>query len=695
MRFIYAVLFTVATQCLFGQIIEDLILQLDSNRYTFSTQSRDFYGEDHLFFEYNEEMPAAQVTLKLSDQSEGYAIQLLPSSDYEVLDSLVRFGEMARFKVRFKGLSGSDFLRFSFRVSKEEIVRLEEFPLMPTQSTYATIYPGSDELFIGEEKVFELVTNNANNLVLDYRWQEGDAFNYRFSQSANQTFLHLIPTKLGSQMLGLPIALRNPSIDFNDSLQFATEPIINIFNIKEGRLVFLGLDRQEITPNDDKTEPIMIQIDNHRSLRLGKTYRVENQEQPGGPLIAEFFTRTRLNNDKVLAELRVYAMHRKSDGYLYIKDGDQPKFVTNVDITPKTQITSIEVQREGTSWVNSSTVFPGEEVTVRLKGAGLHKSRISFQGVSDLVYDSLIRNENVSLFKIQIPKDVSSKNIEIYNYNQSMGQSLKVQEYQKARPFDFVTLDLAGDEFTVAEVEKPIYFARTLTDLVIEFDRSVIDFGGDLFGKQYLTIDVKVSNKQGNLLEIYRFDEVVIAPGESSPRHNSYDLTNETTGAINLNNFLSKKTHSLEEWSRIDLEIKHIKEEHGGTGERKRIQIYLKRDYNFDVDLSFPAGLLILEAGSDQFENFAGPSFAMIAQFSFYQPGKIAKYRPFKFGAGFMALDAFNLNGNGDIGLVAIGSLHPTTSGKRLTFPLYTGFGYSLTKGVPFFLVGPGIRVRL
>lgn len=695
MRVIYALGFLLLTQALSGQIIENLVLQIDSSRYFFQEDTKQVYGENHLLFEYQGETAVAQVTLSLKTEATDYSIGLLPSSDFEVLDSLVRFGTMARFKVRFKQLSTSEFLRFSFRVSGEEFVRLEEFPLMPFQSTYATIYPGSEELFIGEEKVFELVTNNKKNLLLDYRWQESAAFNYRFSQTSNQTFLHLIPTALGSQEFSISLPLRRPILDDNDSLEFFTKLLSNQFNIKEGRLVFLALDRQEITPNDDKTAPIAIQIDNHQSLRLNKTYRIENQEPSGGALIAEFFTKTRLNNDKVLADLRVYAMHRKSDGYLYIKDGDQSKFVTNADITPKTRITSIEVQREGTSWSTSNTVYPGEEITVRLKGEGLHKSRISFQGVSDLVYDSLVRNENISLFKIQVPTDVSSKNIEIYNYDRSTGQSLRVQEYQRARPLDFVFLDLAGDEFKVSKVEKPIYFDRTLTDLVVDFDRNVIDEESDFYGKQYLTVDVKVSNKQGNLLEIYRFDELVIAPGESSPRHNSYDLSNETTGAINLNNYLSKKTHSLEDWSRIDLEIKHIKEKHGGKGESKRIQIYLKRDYTFDVDLSFPAGLLILEAGSDQFENFAGPSFAMIAQFSFYQPGKIAKYRPFKVGAGFMALDAFNLNGNGDIGLVAIGSLHPTTSGKRLTFPLYTGFGYSLTKGVPFFLVGPGIRVRL
>ena len=87
----------------------------------------------------------------------------------------------------------------------------------------------------------------------------------------------------------------------------------------------------------------------------------------------------------------------------------------------------------------------------------------------------------------------------------------------------------------------------------------------------------------------------------------------------------------------------------------------------------------------------------MIAQMSFYQPGRIAKYRPYKLGAGFIAIDAFNFteSNSRDVGLVVIGSLYPTSSDNKLTFPLYAGFGYLLSEQKPFFLIGPGIRVRL
>ncbi|MFT7281513.1 MAG: hypothetical protein ACI9DM_001239 [Cyclobacteriaceae bacterium] len=696
--FIASVLIGLMCLSLNAQVIQNITLRSQGGSFNSEEHALDWLGERHTYFAFSEENEVFQIALQLKSLYPNVEVNLVPSIDFDLQDTLLVVGNQVRFKIKFTNLNEAELLRLSFQVLAGDLELLEEYPLLPVSETFATIYPNDSELFIGEEKSYELVSNQLDNLRLDYRWQETPSYNYRYSRNGDQAFLHLIPTQLGQLEFNLRVPLRMPRFDLNDSLTFMAEALQTEFTVREGRLVFLQLDKQEITRQDDKREPILVQIDNHRTLQTGKTYRIENQEEKGGPLIAELYTKTRLNNDKILAEMRVYAFHRKSDGYLFIKDGDLPKFVTNVDITPKPKINTVEIQRAGKAWQQTTTIFPGERIKVRLQGEGLHKSKISFQGVNDLSFDSLVRSEELSIFDLEIPIAVSNRAVEIYNYNEPTGKTLNVSEYQKPRPLDFVILDLAGDEKIVQDIDKPIYFERNLTDLVIGFDYSKIDQDNDdLFGKQYLTIDVKLSSKEGNLIEIYRFDEVVVCPGESSPRSSYYDRSDCQTTAINLNSYLARKTHSLDEWSKIQLEISHVKSKYQGKTANNRVQVYLKRNYNFDVDLSFPAGLLILEANSDEFINFGGPSFAMMAQFSFYQEGKIAKYRPFKFGAGFIAIDAFNLanNDNQDIGLVFMGSLHPSKSGKKLTFPLFAGFGYFLQKQTPFFLLGPGIRVRL
>ena len=123
---------------------------------------------------------------------------------------------------------------------------------------------------------------------------------------------------------------------------------------------------------------------------------------------------------------------------------------------------------------------------------------------------------------------------------------------------------------------------------------------------------------------------------------------------------------------------------------------------SFDIEASFPAGLITIEqpevgAEDQRLGQLTGISVAMIGQFTFYHPEKINVQRPYKVGAGFIAINTFNFSNeaeNRDIGLVIIGSLYPTTKDVKLTFPLYFGVGYKLKAQKWFGLIGPGIRIR-
>ncbi len=676
----------------------DLRLYVDTLVYNWEDDKIKYLNVDHLPFEYQEESEVAEVYVYYDINSAIEDVSLAASSDFELLDSIVLIGDHARFKVKFRSLTNSDFLKFTFKVKLDsQNFEIVDAPLFPYTKTYVAYYPSEDQLFIGEEKVTEITTNRPDNIVIDNRWTEGLPINYRMTKKGNRVNLHLEPTELGYQTINMPIRAKKPYVK-DGQILYEVGEINKGFSIKSGRLAFIQMDQQEVTPNDDLKQPIEVQIQNHRYLSMGKTYRIEDQEESGGALVAELFTKSRLNNDKVLCLLRPYAHHRKSEGYLYIKDGDAPRFVTNVDITPKTEITGIYVQREGEDWVKSNVVYPGENLNIRIEGISLHKAQFRFPGVENLQMDSLIRNEKISLFNIKVPIDISANQIEIFDHASSTGKSLKVNEYQTPRKFDFITLEMGSERHIVGNIERPIYFEGNLTDLVIAFDRSMIDQNKDINGKQFLDIKVKVSNKEGNLIELYEFKDVVVCPDATSIRSAHYKDPNCISNGLNLNNYLSKKTYDLEEWSRIELQISHVKDKYSQQIESKKILVYLKRDYNFDIDVSFPGGLLILKAKEGDFTNFSGVSFAMIGQFSFYQKGKIAKYRPYKVGAGFIAIDAFNFaesSKNRDVGLVVIGSIYPSGSANRkLTFPLYAGFGYLMREEKFFSLVGPGIRVR-
>jgi hypothetical protein len=250
----YFLLFTVSLLTN-AQIIEYVSIQGSQGEFDTNDHIVQAQGKDQLFFLYGEENETAIVTLALSAQAIDFDISLVASSDFTIIDSLYRWGDSIQFRVRFKQLSQVELLRLTFKIAEADFEAIEEVPLLPVYETYATIYPNSDELFIGEEKTFEVVTNNPKNLLVDYRWKEGPSFNHRFSRNGQVVLLHLIPKQRGSLPFELPIALRKPRLDFNDSLTFYTEPLSANFQVKEGRLVFLQLDQPEITPEEDKRDP--------------------------------------------------------------------------------------------------------------------------------------------------------------------------------------------------------------------------------------------------------------------------------------------------------------------------------------------------------------------------------------------------------------------------------------------------------
>lgn len=672
----------------FDTELKVLKLLVDTAVYTWQDDQVFFRGEKCLAFAYDNVHSTA--LLRISPNSNWH---LEAENSYQIQDSL-ELETYKEYSLQLQSLHENAFPRLRFR-NKEG--KLAVLPLLAFAETYLDLSPREDELFLGEEKVLNLPSKHAEKIDLNLNWKKEGPIHYRFSFEGNRVLLHLLPKERGRHDLKIPLKLKSPRWD-GKLLSYDMEPLQAQFRVKTGRLAFLNLNQQEFTKIEGSTKAIEVQLDDHPFLQLNKTYRIENQEEAGGPLIAELFTKSKLNNNKVLCLLRPYSYHRTTEGYLYIKNGDRARFITNFNLSPQTKVESIFLQRDGKNWEAGSTVYPGEVLNVRIEGEGLHKGDFNFLGAAMLEGDSSVRNENVAYFRLEVPLNISIRSIEIFNNATNLGKSLRVREYQRPKPFDFIDLALGLKRYQLDKIDRPIYYEKTLSDVVIDFDQKKLDRQKELYGKQYLTIKVKISNKKGSLVELYQFDNVLICPDDDSPRFSYYDTKTCRLEDINLNDFINNKTSNLQEWSTIDLEFSHQRDKYASDGYTKKVKIYLSRKINYDIDVSFPAGLLILKAGENDFSNFGGISFAMMAQMSFYHPNKVAKLRPFKFGAGFIALDAFNFSDNSsnrDLGLVVLGSLYPTSSENRLSFPLFVGYGYLLKQQKTFFLIGPGIRVRL
>jgi len=681
-----------------SDIFEKVELRIDTLTFNSYHHIVQFNGENHLYFEFKENDPVCEIRLFPKDVNKFPHLSLMRSSDYDLLDTLINFNEQfLRFRVKFRDLSNSNFLNFTFSLISEGSLNqdIHMIPLLPVTSTKVEFYPEDTDLFIGEEKQYPLITDNIRNIRIDNIWTKDKMINYRLTEDGGQLALHVTSPNYGWQTLELLINTKKPYITESGKLKFELPLIIREFNVKTSRLRFLNVDEEEQILDPQNREGYAIQLENSPYFELQKTYRIEGQEEPGGSLIAEIHTRTYLTNGRILCWFRPYALHRKNEGYLYIKKDDISRFITNIDIIPKTEIESIKILREGGEWTSNLSVYPGETIELRIEGKSLHRASFSFEDIFDITLDTLVNNEGITNFSLKIPVNIISKQITIYDNGRNTGYSLNVKEYQRPREFDFIYLEGNGIKRQLDKMNNTILVDNTLQDVLIEFDRDKIDSDGKLYGQQFLNLKITIRGKNNELVEIQELNDIIICPGEYSPR-TGYYKGSCTTGIISLNNNLAKKTFELDEWSKIIVEFSHDKTKYDGAGYNKRIEIILQKFWRFDIDVSFPAGLITF--GGANSGNLTGISMAMVAQFSFYERNKINRFRPYKVGFGFIALDAFNFSEsdeNRDIAMVILGSLYPTRRDAKLTFPLYFGGGYKLKNEEFFFLVGPGIRVRL
>jgi hypothetical protein len=724
-------------------VFREIVLKTDTCQFIYPGDVINFKNNFYLAFSFNKPDDVCELDLYPTVASNITSVELLKSSDFVQLDTVVFLNQVYfRTKVKFTDLQRSQFLNFTFKAHfRDTVIKpiLQEIKLFPYTRTTVNFYPGSDELFIGEEKVFELLTNNIHNIKITNEWTTGQDINYRVSEHNGQLSVHLLPSAFGSRTVNIKLQTNSPFM--NDKKEVIYDlPIISYpFKVKASRLAFLNMDKKEVTFDETTRKTgIELQIDNHRQLQVGKTYRIEDQEQPGGPLIAELFTKSYLANDRVLCILRPFNLHRQTEGYLYIKDGDDAKFITNVGITPKTSIQSIQVMHEGQSWAPNLNVYPGETIDVKIEGEGFHKAKFHCEDMIDITSDTLIRNENICFFKLKVPLTINKHRVSLYNNSVNTGMGLNISEYQLPRDFDFVNINYGSGNKTISSLAPTVIQRKTIKDVTIGFNNSKIDSENKLFGKQYLDVDVRLVNKSGVLIEMKSIKNLVVCPDESSPRAVYYKDKGYTNANIDLNSYLSNKTYNLEDFSKIQLEIKQPSEKYSEPTHTKQVDIVLQRPYVFDINVSFPTGLLIQNLGKTQDEkdelatynseyaqyqidlekynngttstkpteptkptkatftdNLGSISLALIMQFSFPDEEKVGQSKPYRIGAGFLAINAFDFNQSAkrDLAAVVLGSIYPIKPGKWFNLPIHFGFGYKFQDKIPFVMLSPGLGI--
>ncbi len=173
----------------------------------------DFNNERCLYFTYHDENAIAEIALYPLSSQQSDTVALLPAGDYFLMDSLQYYDNAWRCKIGFRNLTRSQFLKLQFRIRGSEGKKLAIIRLLPCTYTTISMKPNIDELFIGEEKIFDLVTNHADNIRYSMDWTSGQPIDYRIEKVGDQFRLHVMPNELGYHKIRLSFQTEKPFVD--------------------------------------------------------------------------------------------------------------------------------------------------------------------------------------------------------------------------------------------------------------------------------------------------------------------------------------------------------------------------------------------------------------------------------------------------------------------------------------------------
>ncbi len=681
---------------------DDIAFRINNVDYYYLRDGLQYEGENFLFFRITHDQPIAEV--RIYPEKEGLPIEdlrILPSADFEIIDTLVFLNnEYHRTRIRFRDLRQVEYptLILSFR-NIAGGVENREIKLYPYFISSVIYDREPIELFQGEEKTIDLPAQNVFNIKATGEWKTVDDFEYRITRSGANLRLIVKANSTGDQVMPLSLETLSPWVNEEGEVTNELETISLHFNVKPSRLPFVNVDKEFIFYDDDRRRGEDVRMDYLGSLRLRQTYRIENQQEPGGTLVAELHVKSYTTDNKILAEIRPYDYHRTGDGYLYIKDGQRTLAMTNFNIISRPEISNIEIMREGQDWTTSLNVYPGEKIEVKVEGRGLQDVDIKFDGCRQ-EKDSERISDRVTFYEIEVPVDITRRQIMIFLNNEITQHELRVREYQRPAGLDFVMLNYGEDYIPITDdhFNRPVFYSETIKDVNISFDADKIDNDRRLHGKQYLNIEVRILDDNNNLIDIQTISNVVICPGESSPRHAFYSQDDCNQRVIRLNDHILRNTYLLDAFSQIQITVKHNDNRYSTPVQERKANIFVERKRSFDIMVSFPTGLLVKEFKQEGIGNLSGISTSVLAEISFYDPQRIGQKRPYRIGAGFIALNAFNFRDSPDIrrdiGIVVIASIEPVRTGAKFSFPIYLGMGYLLEQGDFFAIFGPGIRLQ-
>lgn len=681
--------------------IQDIVIQVDTTRISWKEDARFQNGRSYLPLPYAKEPLQTEVRVYPRYPWRIARIELLPSRSYRLTDSMrFYFQQYYRGEIEFTKLSQEQFPALECRITQKNGDETNVLvPVYPYTKPMATVSPTTKVFYIGEEVRLPIASNLPANIRAVPTWTKDQGIAYRIVKEEGEWYLHVLPLVYGKRVLRIPYQTFRPGMDEAGNPQF--RHLIQPFEveIKRGNIPYLDLGRAEVQLGlNERMVQLPVSFAAQISFDLKRTYRIEAQEAAGGQIVADLIPQKIESGGKMTALLRVYNFHRRRESKLFIKSPTETLFQTNFDIIPKPAIQQVQIKRAGGDWDTSLVVYPGERLSVRIKGESLHRTKLAWEGMEVVVPpDSLVMRPKRVEFDIQIPIDLARKRIPLLAGERETRYQLRLTDYQRPKSFSFVKLETTDDTLALTQIKRQTYFATDLSKTRLLFETDSIDTPTQLMGLQYLQVQATLKDPQNRILQTRSLDKLVICPADSSPRGRLYDRSQCRKHPITIRTWLKQDWEHLPPWSSLHLSVSHVPGKYEEAGQVASWEIVYEKRTKVELTMAFPIGLAFKRFDGSETQTFDGVHTAVMAEMGWYKKGKINTLHPIRVGIGFTATETFPFDGERqtDLGFGALVSLYPTFKDQRISLPLYVGGGYGISQSRWFFLVGPGLSIRL
>jgi len=676
--------------------LADVQLFLETGSFSWTEDRITEAGRPYLPFAFAQESEVVEVLIKPAFPQAITGLAFLPGADMVLLDSLIQLDSATfRTRLRLDKLTRNDGLALTFQVALRQGDTVNTLiPLFPYTETQTSTAPQDYVLYLGEETIIPIQALQPANIRPQPVWQKTPQVAYRLTIQNGQVQLHLIPLSYGTHRLSIPYRTFRPRRD-SLSGRFLFNHTIAPFEIevKRGKVPFLDLGVEELyLTQGARYAAKEISMEQKLALNVRQTYRIEDQERSGGNFIGELYVREIESSGKMRAQLRAYDVHRRNEGPLYIKSSDGAIFVTNFSVIPAPTIEEVYVRRAGGEWTKDLFVMPGDSFDLRVDGQSLHALPLTLKGFAPA--DSQQARDRFVATGFFLPANHKARSLVVMADGQPTPYQIPVREYARPRAMDFVSVRVQSRRFVYTTLPARQRVYGSLSDIEVLFDRDMIEKAGDLYGPQHLEVSISLWDAEGRQLEEEKSTQIIILPGEASPRHGRYQVSDAFEGTLSLKSLLNMPLDELPGWARIRVRIAHQNRVYPEGGQDKEVEFVLARKVYLAAEVSFPMAIIMNRFGSGS-EVLNSLNFGAFLQMGLYRDQLIRQPTSIRLHLGVLSTDVLPFRGDGmrDLGVATFMSILPLDATQRWNIPIYLGGGYLTQAKTGFFFMGPGVSM--